>query len=195
LHMSKGKKSRNYKKKSRIDLKNATAKVTLINVTFLFGRNLSRKKGVFAMPDIKQLLNEEIRRLARKEIKSSLQTLCKQLSEQKRVITELKKQVASLEKRIPVCEKVTANTEDFAENSKKLRLNAKGIVKIRTKLGLPQEKFAALLGVSGHTVSLWEIGKVSPRANTKAAICALRRIGKKDLKKKLLALDESIAEK
>lgn len=149
------------------------------------------------MPDIKQILNEEIRRLARKEVRSILQPLCKQLAEQKRLISELKKQVSDLNKRLPdTREKSVEKTVEISgENVKKVRLNASGIVKIRTKLGLPQEKFAALLGVSGHTVSLWEIGKSSPRSSAKMAICALRKIGKKELKKKLAELDKANSEK
>jgi DNA-binding transcriptional regulator YiaG len=140
------------------------------------------------MPDIKLVLQEEIRRLARKELKNSIAPLAKQLSEQKRVISELKKQVAVLEKALAVKAEPEKVVQAANEDDKKLRLNAAGIVKIRTKLGLSQRKLADLIGVSGHTVSLWEIGKVSPRANAKAAICALRTIGKKDLKRRLAEL-------
>lgn len=137
------------------------------------------------MPDIKQVLNEEIRRLARKELRNSLLPLAKQVSEQKRTIAELKKQLAELSRRLPVEEKKEPVAEYDAEAVKKLRLPAAGIVKIRKKLKLSQNQFAELLGVSGHAVSLWEVGKVSPRSNVKAAICALRSIGKRELKRRL----------
>ena len=142
------------------------------------------------MPDIKQVLNEEIRRLARKELKNSLLPLTNQISEQKRMIAELKKEIAALKKSLPVQKEVVENSvvEENTENSGKLRLSAAGIVKIRKKLGLTQGTFASLLGVSGHTVSLWEVGKVSPRAGIKAEICALRTIGKKEFKQRLAAL-------
>lgn len=171
-------------------MKNSPVKVTLRTGS----RDLSGNKkfvnyGVFVMPDIKQVLNEEIRRLARKELKSVLPLFAKQISEQRKQISELKKQIAALEKRLPE-KKVAAPVAIAAEpeDIKKLRLNAAGIVKIRTKLGISQGKFAELLGVSGHTVSLWEIGKISPRANAKAAICALRTVGKRELKRRLAAL-------
>ena len=142
------------------------------------------------MPDIKQVLNDEIRRLARKEIKNILLPVLKQLSDQKRVIGDLKKQIAALEKRVP--EKAEkAKTEIDAGDSKKLRLNAAGIVKLRNKLGISQGKLAELVGVSTHTVSLWEIGRVSPRASAKAAICALRTIGKRELKRRLAVRESS----
>ncbi|MBE6356864.1 MAG: helix-turn-helix domain-containing protein [Lentisphaerae bacterium] len=143
------------------------------------------------MPDIKQVLNEEIRRLARKELKNSLAPLVNQLNDQKRLVAELKKEIAQLKKALPKEEITAGDTVDNGtdENIGKLRLSASGIVKIRKKLGLTQGKFADLLGVSGHTVSLWEVGKVSPRANVKSAICALRTIGKKEFKQRLAALD------
>ena len=145
------------------------------------------------MPDIKQVLNEEIRRLARKELKSFLLPIAKQLSEQKKVISELKKQIAELGKRIPPVEKkVQTIAESDLEEAKKLRLTAAGIVKIRKKLGISQSKLAALLGVSGHTVSLWEIGRVAPLNSTRAAICALRSMGKREIKRRLAEIGEPV---
>ena len=146
------------------------------------------------MPDIKQVLSDEIRRLARKELKAALLPLAKQISDQRKIIAELRKELNSLSKSMPVSEDKTVVSVVDKEESKKLRLTPAGIVKIRTKLKLSQGKFAALVGVSGHTVSLWEVGKVAPRANAKAAICALRTIGKKELKLRLAGLAEEPVE-
>ena len=145
---------------------------------------------IYTMPDIRQVLNDEIRRLARKEVKNILQPLLKQLTEQKRQISDLKKQINAIEKRVPEKE-VVRKSVIVPEDAKKLRLNAAGIVKLRNKLGLSQGKLAELVGVSSHTVSLWEIGKVVPRANKKAAICALRTVGKRELKRQLADLAEN----
>ena len=147
------------------------------------------------MPDIKQVLSDEIRRLARKELKSVVLPLIKQLNDQKRQISVLKKEIAVLEKRVPVTvEKSSHEMKVDAEKCKKLRLSSKGIVKLRNKYGISQSELASLIGVSTHTVSMWEIGKVSPRLNAKTAICALRAIGKKELKRRLAALQEAPAE-
>lgn len=147
------------------------------------------------MPDIKQILNDEIRRLARKELKTAIAPMAEQIREQRKTISELKKQIALLEKRIPAAEKKVAQaTEVSSEEAKKLRLSPAGIIKIRTKLGISQGKLAELVGVSGHTVSLWEVGKVAPRANAKAAICALRTMGKRELKRRLAELEDNSAE-
>ena len=144
------------------------------------------------MPDIKQVLNDEIRRLARKELKAALAPLVKQISEQRKIIADLKKTLARLTEEKSAASEKYSEEISTQEEPKKLRLTPAGIVKIRTKLKLSQGKLAALLGVSGHTVSLWEVGKVAPRANAKAAICALRGVGKKELKRRLAELCEAL---
>lgn len=143
------------------------------------------------MPDIKAVLSEEIRRLAKKEVKAAVLPMAQTIAEQRRVISELKKRIAEIEKAACTVKKAApAEAEAETAIGKKLRLNAAGIVRVRTKLKLTQSEFAKLLGVSSHTVSIWELGKVSPRQETKAAICALRTLGKRELKRRL-ATEES----
>lgn len=137
------------------------------------------------MADIKQVLNEEVRRLARKEIKLAIVPLLKTVAEQKKLIRELKNELAAIKKDMPQKEVPAGIVEVDDADDKKYRLNASGIIRIRTKLDLTQGKFAALLGVSTHTVSMWELDKVSPRANMKKRICQLRSMGKRELKKRL----------
>ena len=146
------------------------------------------------MPDIKAVLSEEIRRLAKKEVKAAVLPLNKIISEQRHAISELKKRIAELEKSCAASKKVAAADAAVstpAADDKKLRLNAAGIVRVRTKLKLTQNEFAKLLGVSLHTVSFWELGKVAPRAGAKAAICALRTIGKREIKRRLAAAENN----
>lgn len=139
------------------------------------------------MPDIKTVFSEEVRRLAKKEVKAAVLPLAKTISEQRQIISDLKKRIAVLEKSCTAAETVKAPVADTsAGESKKIRLNAAGIARIRNKLKLTQSEFAKLLGVSTHTVSIWELGKVSPRQETKNAICALRGISKREIKKRLI---------
>ena len=143
------------------------------------------------MPDIKTVLSEEIRLLAKKEIKLAVVPLQKLAAEQRRTISELKKRIAVLEKQGAPAEKAAdaTDTEDNAEE-KKLRLNAAGIIRVRTKLKLTQSNFAKLLNVSTHTVSMWELDKSAPRKDARAAICALRKLGKRELKARMAAFEE-----
>ena len=137
------------------------------------------------MPDIKVLLSEEIRRLAKKEIKIAVTPLVKTITEQRKTISELKKRIDALEKKMVTKSETAAVAVPEVEEEKKLRLNAAGIIRVRTKLKLTQSELAKLLNVSTHTVSMWELGKNSPRKDARAAICALRTVGKRELKKRL----------
>ena len=136
--------------------------------------------------DIKQVLNDEIRRLARKEIKAALAPLAGTVAALKKQVAEQKRQIAVLEKRcaVPAAETATIPA-DAEDDEKQVRLNAAGILRLRTKLGLTQGEFAKVLGVAMHTVSVWEQGRRVPRRSHKVRICALRGIGKRELKKML----------
>ena len=136
--------------------------------------------------DIKQALYDEIRRLARKEIKAALTPALETISALKKQVAEQKKQIAALEKRCaaePATSALPAAVP--ADDEKSVRLNAAGILRLRTKLGLTQGEFAKVLGVAMHTVSVWEQGRRVPRRAHKVRICALRGIGKRELKKML----------
>ena len=137
------------------------------------------------MPDLKNLLNDEIRRLARKEIRIAMEPVAAQIAAQKKTISDLKKQIADLEKmlRKSVPEQIAAIEEEV--NEPKIRLNAAGIARIRTKLKLTQAEFAKLLGVATHTVSIWELDKSAPRAAMKIKICELRKVGKREINARL----------
>ena len=50
------------------------------------------------------------------------------------------------------------------------RFDPKGIVDIRTRLGIAQFEMARLLGVPANTLSRWETGKATPDAHSLAAI-------------------------
>ena len=137
--------------------------------------------------DIKQVLNDEIRRLARKEIKATLIPLFETVSALKKQVAEQKRQIAVLEKRCAAAEPetVAAPVPAAAKDKKQIRLNAAGILRLRNKLGLTQGEFAKVLGVAMHTVSVWEQGRRVPHHSHKVRICALRNLGKREIKKML----------
>ena len=136
------------------------------------------------MSDLKQVLNDEIRRLARKEVKQAVQPLQASIVALRRQISELKKMLNAANRQAQVIQqKVASGSPVEPEDTEpKLRLNAAGIIRIRTKLRLTQAEFAKLLDVSMHTVSSWEKGKSYPRAKAKERICALRTVGKRQAK-------------
>ena len=141
------------------------------------------------MPDFKQTFQEEVRRLARKELKA----LDEKISEQKKTINALQKRVNDLEKKQAVAAAKPAAAEKAPEaapaaEGRKVRFSPKSLVKFRKKVAISQKALAALLGVTPFTVSHWEIGKNRPRSVQIEAFNALTKLGKR----KVLAL---VAEK
>ena len=130
------------------------------------------------MSDFKLSFQEEVRRLARKEVKAASETL----AAQQKTIRELTKRIEALEKKqaVPVVPKADKPAETaIPAKSGKARFSPKTIIKFRKKYGLSQKGFAALLGVATFTVSHWELGKNRPRATQVAAISALTKLGKR----------------
>ena len=148
--------------------------------------------------DIKQIFSDEIRRLARKEIKLAVTPLQETVSGLKKQIAEQKKLIAALEKRCPGASDKKSDlvgNADNADSKKSVRINAAGIIRLRNKLGLTQAEFAKVLGVAMHTVSVWEQGRRIPRPAHKVRICALRGLGKRELKRRLAQAVEVVEEK
>lgn len=142
------------------------------------------------MPDLKQVLSEEIRRLARKEMKQAIDKLNETIISQKKLIADLQKRVKVLESNTSKKES-SAKTEriviagDSATASSMPRITASKITSIRKKLGLTQAKFAAIIGVNQFSVCNWEAGKTEPRREAKELIAKLRTMGKREFKKML----------
>ena len=141
------------------------------------------------MPDFKQTFQDEVRRLARKELKA----FEAKINEQKKTISALTKRVNELEKKQAAPAAVKPGSESVpaaapAADGRKVRFSPKSLVKFRKKYFLSQKALAILLGVTPFTVSHWEIGKNRPRTNQIEAFSALTKLGKR----KVLAL---VAEK
>ena len=58
----------------------------------------------------------------------------------------------------------------------------------RARLDLSRVAFGKLLGVSGPAVLAWEGGRSKPRAAAKAALGAIRKLGKREARQRLAAL-------
>ena len=136
------------------------------------------------MPDFKQSFQDEVRRLARKELKA----LDEKISEQKKTIAALQKRVNELEKKQAVSAPAAAPAAEKkldvpAQDGKgrKARFSPKSLVKFRKKYSISQKALAKLLDVTPFTVSHWEIGKNRPRPNQIEAFSALTKLGKRKL--------------
>ncbi|MFC1806013.1 helix-turn-helix domain-containing protein [Planctomycetota bacterium] len=69
----------------------------------------------------------------------------------------------------------------------KARLSPGLIKKLRKRLAISQAELAELIDVSTTTVAFWEQGRNRPTEESKAAIVALRKLGRRDVKRMLEA--------
>ena len=75
--------------------------------------------------------------------------------------------------------------EGSPEEVKASRLTPERIAGLRKKLGISQRELGILTGASLGAVASWEKGKFRPKGEKKAALVALRKIRKRDVRKML----------
>ena len=141
------------------------------------------------MPNIAQAFKDEIVRISRKEIKASVGPLHKSNVSLKKVVAELKRKVASLESENKRLKSKTIQTPRVSpEAAEKVRITSKSIKILRSKLGLSQNSFGKLIGVSSQNVYAMEHKdgrRLKLRKNTLANLLSVRGMGKRDVKKRL----------
>ncbi len=143
------------------------------------------------MSNIITALKAEIVRLARKEVKAAIGPLRKPANATRLTLADLKRRVAALEqenKRMAaLLSKVPQPVPQEEPAKAKGWISGKGVRSLRQKLGLSQEAFAKLVGVSPNAVYQWErkSGMLRLRAKTRTAVMAVRDLGAREAKAKL----------
>jgi DNA-binding transcriptional regulator YiaG len=152
------------------------------------------------MPNIAKVLREEITRISRHEAKVAIAPLRKSAAKMRPDVADLKNRLAIMEKEIKRLNLLVINlvstqpvpTEVPEEG--RAWISGKGVKSLRTKLGLTQEELGKLTGVTVGGVRFWErqSGMLKLKAASKAAIMAVRGIGKVEARKRL---DEMVVKK
>jgi DNA-binding XRE family transcriptional regulator len=140
------------------------------------------------MPNIGNVLKEEIVRLSRRESRSQVDSTRKATIQHRREIAALKRHIAQLERQVALLSRKTFGQQAVVmadTNGKSARFSAKGLRVHRERLGLSADDFGKLLGVSAQSVYNWEQEKARPRAELVVKVAALRGIGKRDAKARL----------
>ena len=136
------------------------------------------------MADLAGALKEEIRRLARKELKAETGATKQAVAQYRREIAKLKRQIRDQEKKITFLEaqerKRLEEPQAAEEPSEGIRFSARSVKSQRERLGLSAADYAKLVGVSSLTIYNWEHGKSRPRKEQLAALAAVRGIGKRE---------------
>ncbi len=140
------------------------------------------------MGKIETMIKSEIQRLARREIRSTFRPLKREVRGMRLKVSSLMKGFSSLNRITK--EQVQRASEQFKLESspdeiKIARFSPARIRALRLKKGLSQKELGMLIGVSLGTVVLWEKGKITPKAERKGALIALRKLKKREIRRVL----------
>ena len=146
------------------------------------------------MPNIAQLLKDEISRLARKEVRAASAPLQQQIRELKKTNRQQREAIDMLLRRVDQLQALAGSPTDkilkapAVENDRQIRLSGTSIKKHRKRLGLSQEDLGQLLNVSTNTIVRWEQDKSKPREAYRSGIAQLRTMGVREVKKLLASI-------
>ena len=139
------------------------------------------------MAKIEGVIKAEIMRLAKREVVAVFRPLKREVRQMSLKLSGLSKGFSSLNRMAKELHLEEANPklEATPEEVKASRLSPERISTLRRKLGISQRELGVLIGASLGTVAMWEKGKFKPKADKKAALVALRKVGKREAMKLL----------
>jgi DNA-binding transcriptional regulator YiaG len=139
------------------------------------------------MGKLEGMIKSEIVRLAKREVRKISGPLGRNVWSLKSTVSQLRKAVLALQR-------ITANQqkelqkgkmvlEAPPEEVKESRFSPRLIRSLRGHLGITQKELAILTGVTVGAVHLWENGQFKPSMKKKAAMVALRKLGRREVRK------------
>jgi len=140
------------------------------------------------MPNLLSLLNEKIRRIARREIRGQTKKTRRLTAQHRRDLAALKRQVAALTKTVAFLEKQEQRrvaSSPAPQEAKGFRFSARSVKAQRARLGLSAKDFSRLVGVAALTIYAWESGKSRPRKKHLPGLAAVRHLGKREALQRL----------
>ena len=140
------------------------------------------------MAKIEGVIKAEIMRLAKREVRAVFRPLKREVWQMSTKLSNLSKGMASLNrmaKEMHLEEKARPKLEATPEEVKVSRLTPERISRLRKKLGISQRELGLLTGATIGAVLSWEKGKFRPMGEKKAALVALRKLKKREVKKLL----------
>ncbi len=138
---------------------------------------------------IATLMREEIRRLARREVKAQTSDAQKAVAQQRHEIVQLRRLVQSHAKRLDgLADHTTASVTPVTRAAKVpegFRYSARSVRAQRKRLKLSAQEFAKLIGVSMQTIYSWEQSRARPRRSQITALVAARAVGRREAHRRL----------
>jgi len=142
------------------------------------------------MPNIATVLREEIRRLARKEVRAQVAELKSASGRYRKDIAALKRRISEQDRALARLDKPRSKPASQAgDGGASLRFSPGWVASHREKLELSAADYAALVGVSMLTVYNWEKGKSRPQRKQLEALSEVKKLGKREARTRLEALE------
>jgi DNA-binding transcriptional regulator YiaG len=138
------------------------------------------------MAKLESIIKSEITRLAKHEVRSVFRPLRKEVWGMKLKLSNLIKGFTVLDrlaKEISKAKSAEPKLEASPEEVKASRITPDRIRGLRKKLGISQRELGVLVGATIGAVASWEKGKFKPKGEKKAALVALRKLRKRDVRK------------
>jgi DNA-binding transcriptional regulator YiaG len=141
------------------------------------------------MGKVEGIIKSEIARLAKREVRKVSVPLGRDVRSLKSIVSQLRRTVLGLQRitasQQKELQKGRAVLEAPPEEVKESRFSPRLIRSLRRHLGLTQKELAVLTGVTVGAVHLWESGQFKPSMKKKAVMVALRKLGRREVKKLL----------
>ena len=140
------------------------------------------------MGKLESIIKSEIQRLAKHEVRSVYRPLRKEVWGLKLKLSNLMRNFTVLNrlaKGLAKTKSTESKLEATPEEVKASRLTPERIRGLRKKLGISMRELGVLTGTSLGAVQSWERGKFKPQGERKAALVALRKVRKRDVRKML----------
>ena len=141
------------------------------------------------MGKLEGIFRSEIARLSKREMRKVTLPIARDVRSLKTAISPLRKTVAALERLAARLESERRSEKTHLaaapEEVKASRFSPRLIRALRQRLGVTQRDLALLTGVTVGAVYQWEKGISDPRDDKKAALVALRKMGRRDVRRLL----------
>jgi DNA-binding transcriptional regulator YiaG len=141
------------------------------------------------MGKMESIIKSEVQRLAKREIHKISAPLAQDIRLLKNKVSQLQKIFLLLERSAAYQQKRTVSKKEILEASpeevKASRFSPSLIRGLRKQLGISQKELAILIGVSVGTVHQWEAGKFRPKDEKKKVLVALRKRGRREVRRLL----------
>jgi DNA-binding transcriptional regulator YiaG len=151
------------------------------------------------MGKLEGIVKSEIVRLAKREIRKISVPLGKDVRLLKNTVSQLRKTVLAVERfaarQKAELEKGKVLLEATPEEVKESRFSPRLIRSLRKRLGITQKELAILTGVTIGAIHQWESGLFVPRAQKKSALVALRKLGRREVRRLLGEKKAKLTEK